>query len=309
MSALQTPSEFDPHSLAEYAEALLVLGEDPYLSASELTANFATGNQPTDTQIDDLFSEIERRGRDYGKLYPFSIEGRGMLIDRAPVSNLYFTLLLLSLKGSPLRRDGDFPRSDPVFDEISLQAVQAVIGDGARGLVFGWPPRGERPTTFPAAVEWVGKRIGVELRDSDIPDHYQDDGVDVFVWKPFPDGRAGFPFIAVQNTVQFGFSRKPRDVVPGHWRDWLKIGVEPTIGFVIPFAMPKGDPWWHTISTSAHVVLDRGRVLHALSAFDPETWESWNGIAAFAQDEIRRFEGLEEETTTIVTRRKPKRGR
>lgn len=305
MTAVTPPADFDPHSLAEFAEASLIVGEDDYLSAVELLSYFPSGNQPTESEVDDALAEIERRTRVFGDLYPFRVDQRGIALDRDANSALYSTLVVLSLKGTRLRQERDYPRSDPIFDEIAERAFAARMGAGAHSVQFGWPPRGGRPSGFPEAVAWLAQRIGVELRDDEIPSHYRDDGVDIFVWKPFPDGRPGFALMAAQNTVQFAYSKKPRDVVPSHWRDWLRIGAAPTVGFAIPFSMPEGDPWWHTVYSDVNEVLDRGRIMFALSGLDPSSWTTWSDIVTFLEDEVRALEDYDDEAASIVTRRKP----
>jgi hypothetical protein len=305
VTQLAPPADHDSHSLAEFAEATLILGEDDYLSATEILGCFPSGNQPTEAEIDDLMTEVERRSLIFGQLYPFLVEQRGIAFSRQAGSDLYSTLAIISLKGSQLRRDKEYPRSDPIFDDIAERAFRAHMGAGAMSLQFGWPPRGGRPSDFPDAVAWLAEKLGVDVRDPEIPANYLDDGVDVFVWRPFPDGRSGFLLMAAQNTVQFQFRKKPRDVVPSHWREWLRLGTAPAVGFAIPFAMPVGDPWWHTINSDVHVVLDRGRILFALDGQQPEMWDTWSAITTFVSHERVALEAFDDGSASIVTRRKP----
>ena len=287
-------------------EATLILGEDDYLSATEILGFFPSGNQPTEAEIDDLLAEVTRRTNEFGLHYPFGVEYRGVTFSRNGNACLYEALAILSLKGTLLRVERDFARSDPIFDDIAERAVLAHMGEGAKSLQFGWPPRGGRPIGFSDAVTWLAERLGVAVRDKDIPGNYRDDGVDIFVWKPFADGRAGFLLMAVQNTVQFDYRKKPRDVVPSHWREWLRIGTAPAVGFAVPFAMAPDDPWWHTVQTDVTMVLDRGRILFALSREEPQSWESWSGIVDFVATERTALGDYEDGSASIVTRRKPR---
>lgn len=305
MTAIAPPADHDSHSLAEFVEASLILGEDDYLSATELINCFPAGSQPTEVEIDDALAEVLRRCHTFGALYPFEVEQRGVTFQRSGASDLYSTLVILSLKGTQLRQDKDFVRSDPIFDDIAERAFLARMGEGAKSVQFGWPPRLGRPSEFPEAVAWLAEKLGVGVRDAEIPSNYLDDGVDIFVWHPFPDGRSAFELMAAQNTVQFQYRKKPRDVVPAHWNQWLRLGTAPNVGFAIPFATAEGDPWWHTVQTEVHVLLDRGRIMHALSREDPTAWESWSAIVAFAEVQKSALEVGDDSTASIVTRRKP----
>ncbi|RWZ67804.1 hypothetical protein ELQ92_00570 [Labedella populi] len=304
MTQLAAPADYDPHTLAEFAEASLIVGDDDYLSAVEMLGLFPSGNQPTEAEIEDLLAEVERRTRQFGDLYPFRVEDRGIAFSRDGGADLYSTLVILSLKGSRLRRDKDYPRSDPIFDDIAERAFLAKMGVGAKSVQFGWPPRNSRPSGFPDAVAWLALQLGIPVRDDEIPSNYLDDGVDIFIWNPFPDGRAGFILMAAQNTVQFEYRKKPRDVVPGHWREWLRLGTDPTVGFAIPFAMAAGDPWWHTVQSNVHLVLDRGRILSALEGQQPESWATWSTITEFVSTERTSLEQLDDGSASILTRRK-----
>ena len=287
MSWVDPPVDYDPHSLAEYIECVLFLSEDDYLSLTEIRGMFTVGSQPTDEDLTFAFAEIERRGREFGVMYPSLVDDRGVLIDRGERSNLYGLLLLLSLKGTEFRQAKDYRRSDPLFDAVVREAFRSEQGENARAIVFAWPPRGDRPSAFPEAVGWAARKMGVSLRaDNAIPDHYQDAGVDVIVWRPFPDGRNGFQILLVQNTVQREFRKKPRDVVPTQWHGWLKIGVIPSVGFAIPFSTPTGDIWWHDVTNETAIVMDRGRLLYSLRVEDPSRWPEWPEIVQFVQGQL-----------------------
>jgi hypothetical protein len=142
---LETPGDFDAHSLAEFIEAELLMSGDDYLSAAEVRGLFPAGRQPSEVELEDAFSEIERRAATFGRLYPYAVDERGVLFDRSPYSNVYAALLLLSLKGTRLRVEKDYPRSDPIFDAITHAAFRNGFGPGAKALVLaaaGRPTRG-----------------------------------------------------------------------------------------------------------------------------------------------------------------------
>jgi hypothetical protein len=63
-----------------------------------------------------------------------------------------------------------------------------------------------------------------------------------------------------QNTIRADYAVKVREVEPSMWRDWLRFGTMPSVGFTIPFAIPIGDGRWLKVSYTADVILDRLRI-------------------------------------------------
>ena len=279
----------DAHTLAEVVELILCIEREPFLSASELRSKFPSGNQPTDSQMMFAFSEIADRSRQMRNLYPFKRDGRGVTFDSSAAWQLYSFLLLLSFKGTPIRTDREWPRSDLIFDDISSRSLRAKLGSNAQSLIFGSPPRGGRPSKFPDAVEWAAKAIGVELRTAvgKIPTVQKDGGVDVIAWAPFRDRRLGFPIVLMQNTIQVNYVKKPRDVDPHRWRDWIDFGSTPQVGFAIPFHVPANHIWWNEISSEVPYFFDRGRLLEQLGGQDPRRWQVWGKVVDFVNFEIR----------------------
>jgi hypothetical protein len=310
MTWVEPPSDFDEHSLAEFIEAELIFDRDDYLSLTEIRSLFPSGRQPTDDELTMALAEVERRGREYGEHYPFLVDDRGVLHVRDERARLYELLLLLSLKGTPTRVAGEYARSDPLFDAVVREAFKGWLGPNTHALTFAWPPRAGRPTKFPDAVEWAAKRLGLVARRSEIPDNPLDGGVDVIVWRPFPDGRLGFEIYLVQNTVQLSFSKKPYDIVPLQWVRWWNISTPPLVGFAVPFALPQHDPWWTQVTYGVMLPMDRGRLLTALEGREPKHWPEWAALRTYVEEElsaVREAGGFSPATTvTVPRRRKPK---
>lgn len=286
MSWVEPPEDHDPHTVAEFIESELLISGDEFLSFSELRGLHPAGRQLTDDEMTFALAEIERRERNGASRYPFVVVDRGVGHDAAASGDLYRFLLLLSIKGTPLRVEADYQRSDPLFDAVVREAFLSLYGRNAQALVFGWPPRDDRPGGFPAAVRWAAERIGIEMRGGIVPDHKRDAGVDVILWRPFEDNRSAFTIVLIQNTVQMSFVKKPRDVDPAEWRDWWQIGTAPSVGFAIPFSMPQRDIWWEDVSKAANIVLDRGRIVSELKDSDIEGWPEWPALQAFVAAEL-----------------------
>ncbi|WP_228941988.1 hypothetical protein [Nocardioides sp. Leaf374] len=291
MTWIEAPKSSDPVELAHYIEAEMLVSGEEYLSLAEVRDGWTSGQAPSEEELDFAFAEIDRRARHMGTHYPFFTVDNGVGFDKSGSSDLYSFLTLLSLRETPLRLAKDYPRSDPLFDAVVREAVRAALGPRAQALVFGWPPRGGRPSEFPKAVEWLAKRLGVGLRSHEAYSESLDGGVDIIGWAPFPDGQIAFPIVLAQNTIQRAFVKKPRDVVPEDWREWIRVKSDPLVGFAVPFFMRPKDPWWERAGTNVTYLWDRGRLVHELRLIDPTSWPEWPDIRAFVEEEVAGLHG------------------
>lgn len=296
MGHILPPKDTDPYSIAEFIEATMLQSEETYFSVSEIRSGFLAGQQPTDTEISFGILEIEHRHSIMGLKYPFSSDGRGVARVVTPGTEIYDFLLLMSLKDTPIRQDADYQRSDRLFDAIVREAFRAKLGKGAIVFDFGWPPRGGRPADFSEAVTWAGKQLGVGDRDLDRPENYKDGGVDVIATGPFQDGRPGGSTVyLIQNTVKQDYIKKPRDVDPSRWKDWLRFPIAPSIGFAIPFTVPENDDRWLEITATSHMTMERFRLTLELGPVDVTEWAEYEDIVEFNSTEKKNIDDLEDD--------------
>ena len=305
---IELPTDRDAFHIANYLELCCLFSGDPRLSLAEIRDQFMSGDQPSEEIFDDAMLEIADRSVRLGPHYPFSRDGDSILIRECPGKFVYGALLLLSLDGSRLRRDSDYQWSDPIFDALVRETVRAALGQGSEAVCFGFPPRGARPSTFDAAVEWVSQLIGVGLRSLEADPDEGDGGVDVIGWNRFPDHEVGFPLILVQNTVQKSFVQKPRDVVPDNWREWLRIKATPMVGFAVPFAMPPNDRWWEKSASNVTYMWDRRRIVWQLRRTRVEDMPEWDDLLRFVEVELSAIEHDDAVTVRVERRRKTRDG-
>ena len=132
------------------------------------------------------------------------------------------------------------------------------------GYVHGGAPSEEgRPKEFPEAVAWLALRMGVDVGHGYRPPRRKDGGVDVVAWRPFPDGRTGFPVLLVQCTLEANVVHKSRDVDARLWAGWLSLDVDPSAALAFPGLLPRAEDWREVASRC--VVLDRLRLSHLLA--------------------------------------------
>jgi hypothetical protein len=260
------PATFDRNSLTEYIEILLLVEPVEHLSPSELRSYFPSGQGPAAAQINLAFGEVENRATLVGKPYPYRVSDSGIIRVESDLTPVYDLMTLLSVESTPMRSEGDYTESDPLFDAVVREAAAQALGPEGRALIFGWPPRDGRPSDFGQAVSWVGGQMGIADGVLDRPTEDKDAGVDVIAWRAFGDGRTGYPVYLFQNTIQADYANKAREVVPEMWHEWLRFGHIPGTGFAIPFAVPPGDDRWQKLAFSAGIVLDRLRIAKQLDS-------------------------------------------
>lgn len=67
--------------------------------------------------------------------------------------------------------------------------------------------------------------------------------MDVVGWRPFPDGRSGFPVLLVQCTLQREILSKAADVDVRYWSGWLILDAEPLTALAVPQTISPGVVW------------------------------------------------------------------
>ena len=172
-------------------------------------------------------------------------------------------------------------------------------------------PAGQRPTSFPAAIRWLqglldlGPGPGNPATEPDAAAHwedvatprgrppltsYNDAGVDVVVWRPFADGRQGFPVLLAQCTVQRNWAAKVDDINIDLWRSWIDFPTAPPQKvLVIPFADTGPDARWTSHTTRAGMILERRRLLELLGRLDCHELEQLadERVTSWVEQELR----------------------
>jgi hypothetical protein len=284
---LELPLASSAFAIAEYIEAMMLVEARSELSAAEVRAFFPAGSQPAQAELELAFAEIDDRSKRLDETYPYARQEGVIERREKEISFVYDFLCILALEAAPYRQQREWRRSDPLFDELVSLAAVRHLGEGANSIVFGWPPRGStRPTNFVQAVSWVGQQLGIDDARMDRPPDDNDGGVDVIAWKPFKDGRTGFPTYLIQCTVQLDYARKGREVEPHIWLQWLGFGTAPVSGIAIPFAVQRGDDRWLHMDNRSSLILDRSRICELLNGAAESEIRYSTEIKQFIEQEL-----------------------
>jgi hypothetical protein len=226
---------------------------------------------------------LERRSQLLGPRYPFEVTQVGIRLREGATTSPYVALLLLTPGG--LARQVASPMPTPamatLFERISCRAMIGLLGVGSRAIRFGWPSDLGRPPEFPAAIRWLAREMHISPGTAFRPPRRKDGGVDVVAWRPFPDGRSGFPVVLVQCTLQQDVVTKANDIDVRNWSGWLTLDANPSTALAVPGTIP-ADESWNEIAAKS-LVLDRIRLVGLLDAASEN-----------------RIEGLEKEVAILI---------
>ncbi|WP_129336316.1 hypothetical protein [Cellulomonas endophytica] len=241
--------------VADWVEtALLVRGTRP-LAYDELERlaqdEIGTGS----AQVALATRALRRRADVLGAAYPFVVNDFALRARPDARRSVYASLVLMSA-GSVARATMSTTAAremEVLFEQLAEQALARVWGDVGRAVRFGWPSEVGRPQSFPAAIKWLADLLGVPAGTGYRPPIRKDGGVDVVAWRPFADGRSGFPVVLAQCTLQAELISKASDVEPRVWASWLTMDVDPVTALVVPQTIAD-DRLWEQLALRGMVV-------------------------------------------------------
>lgn len=260
----QFPSR-DVAAQADWLELSLIIAGSPRLGKSQVREQIE-GSAPDldeseiEIAVGEVFTEIRRRERAGGGLYPFTrdqtaISRRGL---DANLESLYGFLALNSAY-TDFRKPVVGFTSGRVFEEI----VELALGRWAGGnaIVFGRAEPGEE-TGIRAAIKRLGSQLAVETHSSRARRARNDHGLDVAAWRPFPDRRAGYPVLLCQCTVGWALTRKAREVEKSEWGKLLDIREGAfSAAIAVPHVLLPDYRHWRELRYATDLIVDRLRLL------------------------------------------------
>jgi len=219
-------------------------------------------------QVNMALSVMERREKLLGSRYPFKISEIAVQKIDFDESLIYKSLLFLSRSSTSTPwNSGAIPSAHTdLFEELSAVALKVMLGEGSKALQFGWPSKDGRPSEFYEAVPWLANQMGVAIGAGYRPPRRKDGGVDLVAWRPFKDGKNGFPIYLVQCTVQQDFVSKSRDIDLRLWAGWLALDRDPICVLTIPRTVQSNEDW-NEVSANV-ILLDRIRLCSLIPILD-----------------------------------------
>ena len=249
--------------ISDWIESLAVVQKGrplPIQKIQEISENFASVST---NRIPFSFSQLKKRAEILGTKYPFKIDDSYIVTSQTIEESVYLQLLFLTPK-SGISTQGKIYNLDvasKLFEDIAEHSLQTFFGANTQTLNFGFPSKSDRPAEFAAAVKWLSEKTNIRLGNAYRPPRKKDGGVDLFVWKSFPDKRPGIPIMLVQCTIKDDFINKIGDIDLKLWANWLSSDIEPLVALAVPGVVTK-DEIWSEITTRG-ILLDRLRLVQS----------------------------------------------
>lgn len=249
----------DSELVADTIELELLTGSAKARPMSWIRNGSVASADANATDLNLAVSTISRRAQLLGGHYPIDVTNAGLKVRESSSPGVYEAMLFVTT-GNP---SVAFPRDEvadsaELFEHIVTHAARTLLGEGSQAVRFGHPGEPGRPPEFPLAIPWLVKKMklkgGTAYRDP----ARKDGGVDVVAWRPFSDGRPGFPIQLIQVTLEKNFSHKAGDINARLWSLLLGLDVDPTCVLAIPRTLPE-DKRWAEVATRA-ILLERVRI-------------------------------------------------
>jgi hypothetical protein len=252
--------------LADFIELFVLSFPKRPLGLAHLRPYFPESWEVDETKIAFLVTELNRRAGILKDRYPFDVKNGAISLARP--SHLYSSILALA-HHEIVRRKLKLSDLAKSFEILIEGCLSQFFGDSTQTLNFGWPSSIGRPPEFDAAIRWLAARVGIDPGVAYRSPRRRDGGVDVIVWRNFPDGLPGASLMLCQATIQKDFLAKSRDIDRRLWAGWLAMDTDPVIGLAVPFVLENNERW-REVARNA-VPLDRLRLtLLAPPDFQPQ---------------------------------------
>jgi hypothetical protein len=232
-------------AIADWIETTLLVRDGAQLGLGALQEMARAEVHAAAPQLELALGVMRRRAELLGSGYPFEVHEWAVRAVPGAAATPYAALVLLTPGGAARHIVHSSPSTETavVFEQITERAVARLWGSEGRAIRFGWPSDVGRPPEFPLAVPWLAAKLGLQAGVGYRPPRRKDGGVDVVGWRPFPDGRSGFPIVLVQCTLQTDIVAKSRDVDARLWASWLVMDEEPATALAVPQTIPTGVLW------------------------------------------------------------------
>jgi hypothetical protein len=236
----------------------------------------ALGYRPADVALG--LTTMSRRSALLGNAYPFRVANGAAALPGAPRTP--WSAMLLMSPEAPSRQALEVGVAAPHLERVTVEALGQLYGANTSAIRFAWPSEQGRPSAFPDAIRWLAGLMNVSVGAAYRPPYNRDGGVDVVAWRPFPDGRSGFPVLLVQCTLERDYAHKAADVDTRVWSGWLALDIEPQTALAIPDVVAAGEEWNSLAART--VILDRLRLASLLGV--PSAGSTCEQVFQWAED-------------------------
>lgn len=233
-------------TLADWVE-LFVTSNQEDISKSRVRSFIEqqSGTEPSDSDIDNIWLELEHRQFLYGDNPPYTVDC-DLIVSVLDWNECpeYLTCLIFSLYGNP----DDSITGGRIFEKISNEAIRNFIG--GKSIIFGAPSS--------ISVE----ELAIELNEkfvSEFPTRRNDRDLDIVAWKPFGDNRSSQVVILIQCAAGHNWKSKLNQLSLDAWTKYIHFACTPIRGFSLPLILSNSSDLFER-SMDGGLILDRSRI-------------------------------------------------
>ncbi len=242
----EIPDTQSSYTLADWVE-LFVTSNQEDISKSRVRSFIEqqSGTDPSDSDIDNIWLELENRQFLYGENPPYTVN-RDLIVHNLDWNECpeYLTCLIFSLYGN----QSDSVTGGRIFEKISNEAIRNFIG--GKSIIFGAPNE--------ITVEELAKELQ-EKFITEFPSERRDRNLDIVAWKPFGDNRSSQIIILIQCAAGHNWKGKLKELSLDAWTKYIHFACTPIRGFSLPLILSNSSDLFE-ISIDAGLILDRSRI-------------------------------------------------
>jgi hypothetical protein len=273
MRLYTAPADTEPAILCDWVEASCIFGLTSGVSTSDVEsaiegASIATSDETIEETVASIWTEVSRRQRALGALYPFSAKGN-RLRAAGPWDSYtaYSFCLALSCRShfglvkpsSGKRRDA----LDVLFEQVVEVALAAHLK--GRSIRFGAPRIAPVPVPYDDALAYICRETGEPMgRVPAFHEFPQDEKLDVIGWIPMDDQREGKIIVLTQCTTSADWEAKANELRVRVWTRYIESPFDPQTALAFPFVAPPDTDrsrLWYDTSARGGLLMDRLRLV------------------------------------------------
>jgi len=275
------------------------LFQDESISKADVKECFSEINsfdsETGSSEIDDIWSELERRKRLLGSQYPLKIERNRIKLSATSWKDYpaysYCTLLSYSKSNKEWMHNycNDYQKQGDLFEHVSKAALMYILKDWDT-ILTGWSR--SNPTNIKNKIKDIANTFGTTIGQISPDSDDKDGGVDILCYRKFSDARGNYPAFFIQCATGANWTDKRMTDALKLWRHWIYF-YSPSLlsrGLAVPFAF--GDETFRQTQVKGDcLVLDRIRLL-AQDVQESE-WIPGNilkEISSWIEKKIKTFE-------------------
>lgn len=219
--------------------------------------------------VADAWLELERRATLYGEPYGITIDNDRVRTDIPWSDNpAHAFCLLLSVSTRydwwAQKFGHDYMEQGELFELLTKESLR-VLAPGWKTYLTGWTR--SQPAKFGEIAKEVARRVSDGVANLELWDtgRVKDLTLDLLFYRPFPDGREGFPYFLIQCASGGNWQGKIKDPDLDVWRDIVRPATFPMRGFAVPFCY-SDDEFKRNCVRVTGLFLDRCRLLGVASS-------------------------------------------